>query len=139
MSERRFIYLLWVGFFISIYDSKETGKEIEMTNEFFKIVVERRVNTCKGVLIEKAKEYARGDRLSNFKKASGAMSCTPEKALIGMLMKHIISIVDMVDDIDKEQLASRAVWDEKLGDAINYLILLDGLITERIDDKKDIK
>ena len=110
-----------------------------MTNERFAGVFERRVLTCKEVLCKKADEYARGDRLSNFKKAAGAMSCTPEKALVGMLMKHIISIVDFVDDIEKGQVASRAQFDEKFGDAINYVILLDGLVTERLEDNKEVQ
>ncbi len=108
-----------------------------MTNEKLHGVFDRRILNCKEVLIKKAGEYARGgDRLSNFKKAAGAMSCTPEKALIGMLMKHIISIVDYTDDIEKGQLAPRKQWDEKIGDAINYLILFDGLITERLEGDK---
>lgn len=54
-------------------------------------------------------------------------------------MKHIISILDMVDDLDHIKpsvkdsifLAKLPQWDEKIGDAINYLILLRALVEER--------
>jgi len=105
-----------------------------MTNEKFTTVVDRRISQCKDVLVNKASEYARGDRLSNFKKAAGAMKCSPERALIGMLMKHVVSIIDFVDDIEAGKVATREQWDEKIGDSINYHILLDGLITERLEE-----
>ncbi len=103
-----------------------------MTNQEFEYVFNKRIEKCKKTLVEKAKEYARGDRLSNFKKASGAMGCCPESSLVGMWMKHIISIIDLVQDIENGRVADYNLWDEKIGDAINYLILLDALITERL-------
>ncbi|NOZ67983.1 MAG: hypothetical protein GXP46_01740 [Deferribacteres bacterium] len=106
-----------------------------MTHEEFNEVLEARFEKSRMVLAKKAGEYARGDRLSNFKKAAGALQCTPHKALVGMWMKHIISIIDMVDDMEKGKDTSYIIWDEKIGDAINYLILLDGLVCEGLGVK----
>jgi len=105
-----------------------------MTQERFNEILEARLEKCRKVLSKKAEEYARGDRLSNFKKAAGAMNCTPHKALVGMWMKHIISIIDLVDDLEQGKIAPYEMWDEKLGDAINYLILLDGLVHETVNE-----
>lgn len=108
-----------------------------MTNEKFNKIVEYVKETLiTQTLIIKGNEYTRdGDRLSNFKRMAAALKCTPERALIGAAMKHFASIFDMVDDIDSgripELLASLDQWDEKLGDAINYLILLRALVEER--------
>lgn len=103
-----------------------------MTDSEFDQVV---ADVCAGivkVLQSKAKEYARGDRLHNFKRAAAMDGETPEKALKGMWKKHVISVCDMVNDLDDGKVAPLAMWDEKIGDAINYLVLLKGLVTERI-------
>jgi len=101
-----------------------------MNNQEFSDLMETRFERTRAVLAKKASEYARGDRLSNFKRAAAAMGCTPERACLGMLMKHLISIIDMVNDVDQGGGHILPMWDEKLGDAINYLILLEGLVTE---------
>lgn len=95
------------------------------------------------VLASKNKEYASdSDKLHNFKRAADMLRCTPEKALIGMATKHIISILDIVDKIEhyyntipdvkpSEINTPISMIEEKIGDAINYLILLEALLKER--------
>ena len=108
-----------------------------MTDKDFDGIVERRIAAIREILLVKAKEYARnGDRLHNFKRASALLKCTPERALCGMLTKHIISVYDMVDDLERGVWTARSVWDEKIGDMINYAILLEALIEERGHVKK---
>ena len=103
-----------------------------MTTEDFAKCFDSRVDLCQRVLIGKNTEYARGgDKLSNFKKAAGQQGCSPEQALQGMMTKHQVSIVDLIQDIDKGTHHSMAVWEEKIGDALNYLFLLRGLLEER--------
>jgi hypothetical protein len=99
------------------------------------------------VLSTKSDEYSTdSDKLHNFKRAGAMLNCTPEKALIGMWTKHIISILDIVDTIDKESSEHNHMFvtkpysvtvkkvEEKIGDAINYLILLEALIKERYEE-----
>ena len=93
--------------------------------------MEERFNKTRQVLANKAKEYARGDRLSNFKKAAFALSCTPEEECVNLWLKHVISIVDLVQDLGKGNIVAQAMWEEKIGDAVNYLILLEGLLADR--------
>ena len=57
---------------------------------------------------------------------------SPEKALLGMKTKHTVSILDIVDDLDTGNLPSGELLCEKIGDELNYLILLKALILERI-------
>lgn len=102
-----------------------------MTTERFQKVLEDTCKSMDAVLRHKAKEYARGDRLSNFKKAAAAMSNTPEKACVAFWMKHVISINDLVNDLEAGRPVSMEMWEEKIGDGINYLVLLKGLVTER--------
>ena len=101
-----------------------------MSPEDFAAIVRRRLIRCEFVLVPKGQEYSRGgDRLHNFKRAAAIEKTTPEKALIGMAMKHIVSIMDMVDDLPA--LPTDEVLAEKFTDAHNYLLLLEALIEER--------
>lgn len=114
----------------------------------FNRVLNRRIELTKSVLASKNKEYASSsDKLHNFKRAGRMLGCTPEKALIGMWTKHIISLLDIVDEIeykcngepdclpvfedDTEEYIGTI--EEKIGDAINYLILLEAMIKERYE------
>ena len=43
------------------------------------------------------------------------------QALVGMMTKHTVSVYDMVNG---GQAYASDKWDEKIGDLINYLLLL---------------
>jgi len=104
-----------------------------MKCERFNEVVKTMTDLQQKVLLKKASEYATDDdRLFNFKRAAASLGCTPEMALLGMLVKHIVSVVMMVEDIEKGRFRNDMnVWDEKLGDIQNYCTLLKGLVIER--------
>ena len=114
-----------------------------MNNKEFEKLLYRRIDLTKSVLSSKNKEYASDDdKLHNFKRAGDMLRQTTEKALIGMWTKHIISLLDIVDKINNDEDEEMIkVWDnsgltkkmleEKIGDAINYLILLEAMIKER--------
>jgi len=103
-----------------------------MNDAEFNFIVKERQSKITSILTGKARQYARGDRLSNFKRAAKALNCTPERALLGMAEKHFTAIRDYVADIECGSCMELGQWDEKIGDAINYLILLEGLVIERI-------
>ena len=108
-----------------------------MTFEEFNKLLDCRIETTKQVLASKNAEYARkNDKLSNFKRAASLEQSTPEKALSGMLTKHIISVYDMIDDLEQGKNGKIETWNEKIGDTINYMILLEALINERFEGAK---
>lgn len=84
---------------------------------------------------KKNEEYSREDALSNFKKAANAKNCTPEDALLGMLTKHWVSVVDLIQDIDQNKIAPLSMWEEKCGDIRVYMMLLEALVNERLDQR----
>lgn len=99
-----------------------------MTTKIFNDVVEQQLKRCTDVLIKKASEYAADhDRLHNFKVAAVMHSCPPIQALAGMMAKHSVSVYDMCNN---GEVHSREMWDEKITDHINYLILLRALVAE---------
>jgi hypothetical protein len=109
-----------------------------MLTERFNEVVEARVEKIKKVLQKKAGEYASTtDRLHNFKAAAAADDTNAVKALWGMYLKHFVSVRDIVHKFQQgspSSYPSVELMDEKLGDSINYMILLEGLLTEAIEE-----
>ena len=100
-------------------------------NEFLP-VLNTRLQKTRDTLDGKADEYSRGgDRLSNFKQIAHLLSCTPERALIGLISKHIVALVDFINDLDDGTVQPYERWDEKMGDIVAYMVLLDALIIER--------
>ncbi|HQT97977.1 MAG TPA: hypothetical protein PK416_08885 [Thermodesulfobacteriota bacterium] len=103
-----------------------------MTEDQFDMVVGTRLLRIKDSLQRKNAEYAPGaDKLHNFKAGAALLRCTPEKALLGYMTKHLVSIFDLVGALDQGKCAHVDVWREKIGDAINYLILLEALNYDR--------
>lgn len=112
--------------------------------KFDKLLAWRLLRT-KEVLASKNAEYSDGvDKLHNFKVAGRKRNKSPEEALMGMFIKHMVSIDDVVDKIEREfqitgfhpikkikRFITKKLLEEKIGDAINYLILLEALIKER--------
>lgn len=101
-----------------------------MNSERFEKVLDDRLNLCVSVLTKKADEYATDDRLHNFKVAAQLQGVDPITALGGMMCKHTVSIYDLIRDNEKGKDIPMGLWDEKIGDSINYLLLLTALIIE---------
>ena len=110
-----------------------------MDNMEFKRIVEEQLNHCVNLLGIKSNEYDFGDdRLHSFKVAGDLLHRTPKEALLGYMTKHIISVYDMCRSDKSFDLGK---WTEKIGDSINYLLLLKGLIVEEnqheVKDNRD--
>ena len=111
--------------------------ENKMTAEEFDQLVENRCNKIGKTLIEKGKEYRRNnDPLHNFRVAAKVNNTTEEKALWGFAVKHYVSFLDILNDIERGFLPAEEVVDEKIGDLINYLILCEASIKEKINNAK---
>lgn len=101
-----------------------------MTQNEFAAVFQEQVRQCGLILNRKAKEYTGDspDRLSAFKTAAVIQGCSPQRALAGMLAKHIISLYDMC--FADQAAFEPEVWDEKITDSLNYLFLLKAIVKE---------
>lgn len=98
-----------------------------MKTDQFNNIIQEQQKRCTDILIAKAKEYATEDRLHNFKVAADLQMTTPINALAGMLAKHTVSIYDMCRS---DQNYPQEMWDEKITDHMNYLLLLKALTVE---------
>ena len=100
----------------------------------FNAVFEQTLGMCRETLCAKADEYAEDDdRLHNFNIASILQGNTPIESLGGMMVKHTVSVYDLIRRTGKGAEISEAMWDEKIKDSINYLILLRGIVAEGIE------
>lgn len=98
-----------------------------MNKNTFERVVEDTLGMAQKVLTRKSGEYSSSDdKLHNFDKAKDLMRCkTKEFSLWGMFAKHLVSVTDMVERFEKTgELPTSNMIDEKIGDSINYFILL---------------
>ena len=103
-----------------------------MNHETFVALAAKRFQACHDILAAKSAEYSRsGDKLHNFRRASALLGCSPERALVGMMAKHIVSVLDLVDYSEAGGLPEADRVSEKIGDLVNYSVLLEALITER--------
>jgi len=105
-----------------------------MTHQEFNEVVARRLGLIEKVLASKGAEYvgSEPDRFHNFKLGAALQRCTPEECLLGYVTKQLVSTVDLIKATSNGSCPAREVIDEKLGDIINYALLLEGLFLERL-------
>lgn len=112
----------------------------EVHNDFFQEVLSKRLSQIEEVLGKKALEYVRNeDRLHNFNVASRISNISREKALWGMGMKHLVSVIDIINDTVIDKYPTPEMVDEKFGDLINYLILAEVSLKHNIVRQNALK
>lgn len=110
-----------------------------MNAKDFDKIVAARMDWCEQILLAKGEEYSReGDRLWNFKSAGRKRNKHPAEALLDMKVKHDVSVDDIVDDLKRGVIPPKEFIAEKIGDSINYLLLLEGLIEEARAQTNDL-
>jgi len=110
-----------------------------MTVEKFNEIINTRIESINKSLITKGKEYARGDdRLWNFKRGASISRKTLPRTVEGYLTKHIASFYDIIDDFDKGIHPSRELINEKFGDIINYMILMEAVLIEESSEEETV-
>lgn len=103
----------------------------------FNEIVERRCDLIKNVLVKKGQEYANDDEVfHNFKNAANiSFHSSHEKVAWEFMVKHLQSIKDIIEHVSIDGAngyPKNPLIEEKIGDAINYLILIEGMLKERV-------
>ena len=94
-------------------------------------------------LKQKGKEYSKEyNAFANFENGVGVSMCdTRDGVLWHYMVKHIISIRDIVTDLEiggeTRGHYTKEYVDEKIGDNINYLLLLRAMLLERLKNTND--
>jgi hypothetical protein len=99
-----------------------------MKTQEFNELLDYCLASIKEVLAKKSFEYAKNDdRLYNFYDAAKITGLTPQHQCWSFLSKHLVSIKLILDN---PKIWTNEMIEEKIGDAINYLILLLAILTE---------
>lgn len=102
-----------------------------MTHEERDKIIQETMDRCSTLLRTRALGYATDeDALHNFRVAAELQDCTMAQALAGMMAKHTVSVYDMVSSGKEYDLK---IWDEKICDNINYLLLLKVVVCKEQD------
>ena len=94
----------------------------------YTVLINEMLLHCRDTLTSKHKEYATEDHFHNFNKAASMLGETPAQALMGMRYKHEVSVCDFVTDQANGIKHSLEAWKEKIGDNINYLLILWAMV-----------
>lgn len=110
-----------------------------MDTKTFNMHVEDQIERCRKTLIVKGNEYGAQDRLHNFKAFAELAGISQEQACSGFLGKHIVSIYDMCRESSNGEEFSLEKWNEKIGDAINYLLILSAIVRQKDESYENPK
>jgi hypothetical protein len=106
-----------------------------MKQEDFDKLVDTIFSDLKTILSSKAKQYAGDqDRLDQFKRATVFTNLPAHRNLAGLMVKHTTSVYDMLQALNLTDYPI-SLWEEKIYDHINYLLLLMGLIEDAYKDR----
>lgn len=104
-----------------------------MTPDKFQAIVAKRIEKIRSLIESKGREYVRGDtdRLANFKRLAMVNQESVESAWLGVASKQMIAVMDMcIGSRTPSQPFPLALWEERIGDSIVYLILLEAIVKE---------
>ncbi len=105
-----------------------------MTEKEFEDIVSTTLNSINETLTVKGREYRRDNNpFHNFDVGARKKGIIREKVLDGFMLKHEISVEDMVNDIEKGILPKIETVEEKFGDILIYLLIKKASIIDRIN------
>lgn len=116
----------------------EYSSEVTESPYSYENAIESMIGHCGQILLKKHKEYATEDEFHNFNVAAALQDVTPQQALIGMMDKHVVSVHDLVNEHAEGRNIPADVWREKIGDNINYLLILWAMVEKGLADGTDI-
>ena len=111
----------------------------KMTQDVFDGILEQRLGLVKSTMLAKGKEYRRNENpFHNFEAGAKLTNQNREDVLKGFLLKHEISINDMLEDWRNGITPARHTVAEKFGDVINYFMILEAMMIDDIDKSSDL-
>lgn len=100
----------------------------------FQLFFKKKLSEIEELILIKSKEYVRNNnRLHNFEVGAKFTGQTRETVLYGFLLKHLVSLQDIVKDIELGKLPTKKLISEKTLDIIIYNIILHYSIEDKIN------
>lgn len=105
-----------------------------MNHEQLNNIVKKRLDEVYNRFKKKNEAYSGGEDALNAIKRAGAILDKPvEDALLGMVSKHLVSVIDLADDMVEGKLPTVELLAEKTGDIIVYMTLLEAILIEKLE------
>lgn len=115
----------------------------------FNQIVDSRIEAITQTLKSKREEYAADNNVfSNFEKAESKSGKVREKVLKDYMLKHEVSVDDLIEKLEaahkgktltaEEVEAIKPRIKEKIGDIINYYILLEAMLIEKTEQSCEL-
>lgn len=102
--------------------------ENAITPAEFDSIIENQVKVSQDLLVQKSAEYFGAvDRLHNFRVIAALTGQPMREVLAGMMAKHTASLYDL---LYSGFMHDKHLWDEKITDHINYLLILQAVLYE---------
>lgn len=103
--------------------------------QIFEERVETTLEHIKGLLIEKGREYRRNSNpYHNFERGAEISGRTREEVLQGFLLKHLISVEDLRNDVREGKVPSPAKVHEKYNDILVYFLIEKTMMLDNAGD-----
>ena len=100
----------------------------------FEEVIESTLKQIRELLITKGKEYRRNnDPYHNFNVGAKKTDKTPEEVLQGFLLKHLISVDDIRNDLKEGIMPKSDKVHEKYNDILVYFLIEKAMLLDRIN------
>lgn len=102
-----------------------------MDRNTFKVLVDARLEECKEILGVKGAAYAGSkDVLRNFKSNAERLGITPYQVWAIYANKHFDTIINAISTTPSYPVDASESMQGRIKDSINYLLLLDALLSE---------
>jgi len=100
----------------------------------FEEVIESTLKQIRDLLITKGKEYRRNnDPYHNFNRGAELTGKSTEEVLQGFLLKHLISVEDIRNDIKEGIMPKSDKVNEKYNDILVYFLIEKAMLLDRIN------
>lgn len=103
-----------------------------MKSAIFNGLLDRRMSELRVQLVNAGMKYGtEEDRFHNFNREGEIQRISREKSLVGNMSKELACVLDMVDNFGKV-IPKESEVDEKVGNVIKYMLLLEQMLKEDI-------
>lgn len=99
----------------------------------FDAVIDKTLSDIKDLLLKKGKEYRRNNNpFHNFERGAQITGNTREEVLQGFLLKHLISVEDMRNDLKSGIPPNICQVNEKYNDILVFFLIEKAMMTESV-------
>jgi hypothetical protein len=115
-------------------------KDKNLTEQLFEQNVRNTLREVNTLLVEKGKEYRRNnDPYHNFNVGAQLTGQTREEVLRGFMLKHLISVEDLKNDLKEGKRILASQVEEKYNDILVYLLIEKCSLLDKLWDDQGVE